>query len=253
MTNPTSIMRTLLSLLVLYSTPLSAALINIDFRNTPDFGGFSLTYEIGGIAVRHGGGAVTDTGLDLSSDHVSFFKDGLAMESLSYTLKPGGFLRFYSLNNGGSFNHPADIILTVDQPGPIAGLPDEFKYGFDIYGEGVVLHSIQLETDPAAVTPIRFRRGDSNGDGVQDIADPILTLLYLFSAISTPQCLDALDVDDDGQINVTDPIGHLATLFLGGIRPHEPFLRCGEDPSDDTLGCEFFAPCNDLKAEIRPE
>lgn len=243
MTNPTSIMRTLLPLFVLFSTPLSAALITIDFRNTPDFGGFSLAYEIDGIFVRHGGGAVVADGLDLSSDHVSFFEGGLAMESLSYTLNPGGFLRFYCLNSEGSFDPATDLVLRVDQPGPTVGLP-EFRYGFDIYGQGAVLHSIQLETDPASrATPIRFRRGDSNGDGAGDISDPIFTLHYLFFSAITPQCLDALDVNDDGQINITDPVGHLAFLFIGGIRPHEPFLRCGEDPSQDALDCESFDAC----------
>lgn len=254
MTNLTSIMRTLLPLSVLCFMPLSAAPITIDFRDTPDFGGFSLTYEIDGVAVRHSGGAVTAAGLDLSSDHVSFFEGGLAMKSLSFTLKSGGFLRFYSLNSAGSFNPSTDVMLIVDQPDQIAGLPDEFRYGFDIYGEGVVLHSIELETDPAAeVTATRFLRGDSNGDGTQNIVDPVFTLLYLFSDASAPGCLDALDVDDDGQINLADPIGHLTNLFLGGIRPHEPFLRCGEDPSEDSLGCEFFPPCRDMKEEIRPE
>ncbi len=233
----------------LVSAPLSAELVTIDFRNTPDFGGRSLTYEIGGITVRHEGGAVVADGLDLSSDHVSFFEEGLAMVSVSYTLKPGpvpepgrssGFLRFHNLNNRGSFNH-ADIILSVDQPGPITGLPDEFQFGFSISGQGAVLHSIQLETEPPAET--RFRRGDSNGDGSQDISDPVFTLSYLFSAAIAPQCLDALDVDDDGQINITDPVGHLAALFVGGIRPHEPFLSCGEDPTDDGLECESFTPC----------
>ena len=62
--------------------------------------------------------------------------------------------------------------------------------------------------------------------------------LFRGEAIS---CLDAADVNDDGAIDVADPIATLAALF-GTFRIPEPSV-CGQDPSEDELGCDSFAIC----------
>jgi outer membrane protein assembly factor BamB len=83
-----------------------------------------------------------------------------------------------------------------------------------------------------------FLRGDSNGDGSVDIADPIFTLFYLFAR--TPSfCLDSQDANDDGKITLADPIYSLGYLFAGGPEPPLPFHRTGADPTID-------APCAEL-------
>src|SRR2546425_13266827 len=60
-----------------------------------------------------------------------------------------------------------------------------------------------------------FIRGDSDQNGEVDISDAIGTLAFLFLGGDLPYCLDALDANDDGSLDVTDVIATLAFLFLG--------------------------------------
>ena len=83
-----------------------------------------------------------------------------------------------------------------------------------------------------------FRRGDSNQDGGNDIADAVHALNFLFSDGPEPPCLDSADVNDDGRVNITDPVFLLGVLFGGGREIPEPTSSCGSDPTDDGIGCE---------------
>jgi predicted phosphoribosyltransferase len=92
----------------------------------------------------------------------------------------------------------------------------------------------------AAPAAPRFRRGDANGDGQVDLADPIVVLNRLFLGGQPLSCEDAADSNDDGEVNLTDPIRTLNRLFLGGepLPPPGP-EACGEDPTPDQLAaCE---------------
>ncbi|MBI4582979.1 MAG: hypothetical protein HY717_03000, partial [Planctomycetes bacterium] len=57
-------------------------------------------------------------------------------------------------------------------------------------------------------------------------------------------CPDAADVDDNGELEITDAIRILTYLFLGDDPPPFPGPRaCGGDPTADTLdpcdaGCQ---------------
>ena len=89
-----------------------------------------------------------------------------------------------------------------------------------------------------------FSRGDSNADGVLNIADSVFTLNYLYQDGPTPECLDAADVNDDGAVDIADVIFSL-TLLPG---PMAPLLLpapqfCAPDPTADSLDCASFAPC----------
>ena len=86
------------------------------------------------------------------------------------------------------------------------------------------------------VGPLTFARGDANQDGEIDISDPLRILFYLFAGTAVG-CQDALDGDDDGAISLTDAIYILRYLFQGGPRMPEPFPGLGVDPTDDALGC----------------
>ena len=90
-----------------------------------------------------------------------------------------------------------------------------------------------------------FVRGDSNADGLYNIADPIHALSYLFLGGSAPPCLDAADANDDGLLDVSDGPYSLSFLFTGGPAPKEPFPNCGQDPTDgqDPLTCAEYPPC----------
>ncbi|MFN0060021.1 MAG: hypothetical protein ACKVX7_16300 [Planctomycetota bacterium] len=82
-----------------------------------------------------------------------------------------------------------------------------------------------------------FVRGDVNNDGLIDVADPISALNYIFAAGVEPVCLDAADANDDGNVNIADPIWLLLYTFAGGIGPLPPFPTLGPDPTCDLLGC----------------
>jgi hypothetical protein len=88
-----------------------------------------------------------------------------------------------------------------------------------------------------------FRRGDVNADGTTNIADAISLLSHLFGSEPVPECKDAADANDDGQLNIADAIATLGHLFGGAGDLPDPFLTCGEDPTDDALDCLVFPPC----------
>jgi hypothetical protein len=86
-----------------------------------------------------------------------------------------------------------------------------------------------------------FVRGDSNGDEMVDIADPIGALDYLFAS-GNLSCFEAADANDDGAIDVADPIYLLAWLFtIGSPAPPAPFPDCESDPLPETVGCGVSA------------
>ncbi len=90
----------------------------------------------------------------------------------------------------------------------------------------------------------RFRRGDANGDGLIDIADPIYLLYWLWSDPWDPQwCFEAWDANDDGMINLADPIRILSLLFARGAPLPPPFPECGWDETRDKLTCRESRAC----------
>ena len=82
----------------------------------------------------------------------------------------------------------------------------------------------------------RFRRGDSVPDGVLDLSDAVRVLLVLFAGGEALDCPDAADFDDDGQLQITDPVALLGYLFQGAAAPMPPAPGCGVDPTEDELG-----------------
>ena len=84
--------------------------------------------------------------------------------------------------------------------------------------------------------PSGFFRGDSNLDAVIDISDALYTLNALFLQAAPLDCPDAADTDDNGAINITDPVFLLTFLFQGGRAPPPPSLPFpGQDPTEDDL------------------
>jgi hypothetical protein len=82
-----------------------------------------------------------------------------------------------------------------------------------------------------------FVRGDANDDGAVNISDPVHTLGHLFAGDASLDCEDAADANDDGEVNISDPIATLGRLFLGdGFLP-PPSRSPGVDPTRDELGC----------------
>jgi hypothetical protein len=67
-------------------------------------------------------------------------------------------------------------------------------------------------------------KGDANGDGKLNIADPIRILVVLFVGASGFDCQDAADANDEGSIDVSDAIFLLFYQFMDGADVPEPFL-----------------------------
>jgi len=87
---------------------------------------------------------------------------------------------------------------------------------------------------------LAFVRGETNGDGQVDVSDAIGVLEWLFLGGPAPECLAAADVNGDGGIDLSDASSILSFLFLGGSAPVAPFPDCGDSgrESDDDLGCQ---------------
>ena len=86
--------------------------------------------------------------------------------------------------------------------------------------------------------PPVFRRGDCNDDGNVDISDAVFTLGSLFLGDGDPGCDDASDANDVGAVDISDAIATLGVLFLGqGTIPLPGMDDCGMDPTEDELSC----------------
>lgn len=104
---------------------------------------------------------------------------------------------------------------------------------------------VTSDFDLSFADEIKFRRGDTDGNGALEITDPINSLSFQFLGNFTPPCLDASDFDDNGKVEITDPIANLSHQFLGTAPPAPPGKdSCGVDPTEDDpavngdLGCE---------------
>ena len=84
-----------------------------------------------------------------------------------------------------------------------------------------------------------FRRGDFDRNDEVNLTDAVLVARYLFVSGAAPTCQDSADMNDDGILDVSDPVYLLFHLFLQGPSPPPPFPGAGSDPTfRDNLGCE---------------
>lgn len=103
---------------------------------------------------------------------------------------------------------------------------------------------VSFRREPAGDDPVAaFRRGDFDASGTVDLGDALGVLGYLFRAGPPPSCRKTADANDDGRLNVTDPITVLLHLFAGAGPLPSPFDACGPDATEDLLGCERYSPC----------
>ncbi len=136
---------------------------------------------------------------------------------------------------------PAPVhAVELSAPDELAGTAAAFAYlgeDFEPVATGGVAEFGRAE---ALEPPLeRFRRGDVDASGTANLADAVAILEHLFTGGVDPACAKAADADDDGGIRVNDAIWILNFLFAGGLRPAEPVLRCGLDPTNDSLECQF--------------
>jgi hypothetical protein len=90
---------------------------------------------------------------------------------------------------------------------------------------------------PIAVEPEPgFRRGDCNGDGAVDLADPVRGLAILFRGVPPGDCPAACDANGDGGMNIADATRLLAFLFTAGPPPPAPWPECASGASPLACG-----------------
>jgi len=94
---------------------------------------------------------------------------------------------------------------------------------------------------------VDFIRGDTNADGVLNIADVSNIANYVTAGTFSPDCIEALDANDDGQVDIADS-SYLSSYLFGtppGPAPGAP-TSCGReagiDQDDDT--CLAETNCN---------
>ena len=131
------------------------------------------------------------------------------------------------------FSAPGSILVTGDNLIAVRGRDRDER----------AISYLDIQVTAHAPCEPEFLRGDSNADGIVNVADPVLALSSLFGP-ETLECLDAADADDDGVLNITDAVSLLGHLFLGTAAPAEPFPTCGTDPSVDELDCEMYRACS---------
>ena len=90
-----------------------------------------------------------------------------------------------------------------------------------------------------------FSRGDTEDNGGVELTDSVRIFAHLFLGSVPLFCEDAADTNDNGEIDTTDGVFLLNFLFLGRAAPPAPFPGCGDDPTDDALGCDIFTACRE--------
>ncbi len=83
-----------------------------------------------------------------------------------------------------------------------------------------------------------FIRGDANQDLQLDVADAVAMLDVMYKPEVVARCMDACDANDDGWVDVGDPIYLLNYLFVDGPLPPDPLDEAGLDWTPDPLDCE---------------
>jgi len=113
---------------------------------------------------------------------------------------------------------------------------------------------------PQHIEGVDFLRGDVNGDGQVGISDAFGIQSYIFAdapPIKGPDCLEAFDVNDTGDVDIVD-IAHMLS-FLHGFPFGEipaPFPLEGPDPRAGqaaTLPCDDYggpSPLEDAQARL---
>ena len=222
------------ALVGLEGTRVRIASINDSLQTAGNLVDTPVLWDAGAVRVLHEGllpmGSIGD-----SARPRALNSSGHVVGTIHYESEPRGRESAAFIWNDALGLVLLDDLIPADAP--------QLTYAADVNGRGQIVGGVvSFNSRSAWMLAVpqhgEFRRGDSNGDEVLDLSDGINTLDWLFDAGGVPACLDAADVDDSGRIDISDPIGLLAFLFLGADAPPNPGpLQCGLDPSEDELDC----------------
>lgn len=173
-----------------------------------------------------GGGHGSADSLILWGNENSVVLDDLSTFTMTYSDAEGGYPGEGNMDDDPLFMNPDpavnDFHLRAGSPAAGAGLAGE-----------------DMGAYPAALVQTGlFVRGDANGDERLDIADAVAILVYLGLGRPVTACLDALDVDDLGGVDITDARTILLYLFENGPEIPAPYPEAGIDPTEgDPYAC----------------
>ena len=181
-----------------------------------------------------------------SSDHAAFLvQDDRAMLIAEWN-DLGFFGRRVIDERIGAWTFASADELVVPKPLPdglqsVVARRDSLIGLLDIGTEPMRSTVLQYDESELRLVPApAFLRGDANFDGEVDLSDAIRLLVTLFQGGATIPCRDAADSDDSGELDISDAIRLLDFLFSGGDElPLPGTLELGIDPTPDAL-----TPCS---------
>lgn len=133
----------------------------------------------------------------------------------------------------GSVNS-ANLPLTPGEPTTLQLIPQTSC--------GAVLAAVECQLLCPIPAP-RFIRGDANMDSTINLADVTSQLDHLYQ-LAPASCQDSMDSNDDGILDISDPVFLLLFLFDNGQPPPAPTLSCDTDPDPaDSLDCQNGLNC----------
>ena len=141
---------------------------------------------------------------------------------------------------------PVHVVeLIAPQPEETPPIVETARYlgeNFEVLTEIEVLSFERIDPeDQRRIEP--FRRGDVDQDGDVTISDAQTIVSYLFQRGDRPACRKSADTNDNGETTVTDALEILFYLFRSGHTLPGPFAQCGHDGTNDPLSCRTFVPC----------
>ncbi len=98
--------------------------------------------------------------------------------------------------------------------------------------------NVSVKLGPAELGP--YLRGDANDDGKVNIADPIWIINELFRMGPPTECIASADANGDLTQDLADAVYIINYRFLDGEPPPAPFPGCGTtiDPENDVISCD---------------
>ncbi|MGE3165247.1 MAG: FG-GAP-like repeat-containing protein [Planctomycetota bacterium] len=164
--------------------------------------------------------------------------DGDGRSDLGIVNGGGGSVSVLLGDGGGSFAAPVNFLSGPEGAHVIcADLNLDGRLDL-VVGQTAASQLRVLINESTPPNPQPFRRGDVDASGTVQIVDVIVLLHGLFHfAAPAWGCADAVDVNDDGHINLLDPVALLSHLFGNGYvsLPTPSAGACDHDPTIDAL------------------
>ena len=233
-----------------------------DFLTTPVEIGEE--YVLTGLVFINDTAAVTAIPYNASSTDATGFNKIEHLGAVNVTFPQGLFFN-YLQNNPGT-GSPGINMYRYSAPGSIGQTFPEWTNGNgENYNMSTYMYSVPPDVltensfiemfsgfDPNSTSfnrnqdlEIKFRnialinRGTFDNDGASSLSDVMSILFYVLQGVGTPLCEKAIDVNDDGILDISDAVGLLNYLYGSGaaVPFPGPTDACSPDPTPDTLEC----------------